>query len=131
MRRVVRLASGVTLVTGMMAAVLASMDGVRPWTSSGAPMPASASISRGQQLFLEHCAMCHGDGGAGDGELASGLQHKAGVSPANLTDRGRLERLGRAGVRNVITRGGAHTGRSNLMPAWGGLVAALKGVAVR
>jgi cbb3-type cytochrome c oxidase subunit III len=63
--------------------------------------------------------MCHGDGGNGDGDFGEGLQQKAGVSPANLTDRVIQDRLGRAGVRRVIEKGGAHTGKSNLMPAWG------------
>jgi cytochrome c oxidase cbb3-type subunit 3 len=36
-----------------------------------------------------------------------------------LNDRARLNYLGRKGIIDVITRGGAHTGRSNIMPPWG------------
>jgi cytochrome c oxidase cbb3-type subunit 3 len=86
-----------------------------------APPPAlPANLARGQRTFLQHCAMCHGNGGQGDGELAATLRHREGVVVANLTDRVELERLTRAGVRRTIEQGGAHTGRSNLMPAWGG-----------
>jgi mono/diheme cytochrome c family protein len=39
-----------------------------------------------------------------------------------LDDATRLAKIGRAGVRRIITQGGAHVGRSNVMPEWGGLV---------
>jgi mono/diheme cytochrome c family protein len=84
------------------------------------PEPASEteSLNRGQQAFLANCALCHGDVGAGDGELAPMLQ-QSGIAVARLDNAGRLAQLGRGGVRRVIVLGGAHTGRSNLMPAWG------------
>ena len=46
------------------------------------PVPADpASVTRGAQLFATHCAMCHGDKGEGNGQLAALLANK----PANLT----------------------------------------------
>ena len=42
---------------------------------------AEASIVQGAALFPEHCAMCHGANGAGDGPAAKGLP----VPPADLT----------------------------------------------
>lgn len=80
----------------------------------------SASAAHGQQIFLQNCAMCHGDGGAGDGELAAAIRQRAGVRVANLTDRSEIARLGRPGIRRTVTVGGGHAGLSNLMPAWGG-----------
>jgi cytochrome c oxidase cbb3-type subunit 3 len=65
-----------------------------------------------------YCAMCHGALGTGDGPLAEELKRQ-GQRPAALNDRARLERLGRARLTHVIRKGGAHTGRSNLMPPWG------------
>ena len=88
-------------------------------TPPGSGPTLSTSAARGQAVFLQYCAMCHGDGGQGDGELAGAIRHRAGVTVANLTDRGEIERLGRVGVRRVVALGGGHTGRSNLMPAWG------------
>ncbi len=73
---------------------------------------------RGAQGFLAYCAMCHGDAGAGDGPLAVALKAQ-GVTVARLDDAARLKFLGEAGVRKVVVTGGGHTGRSNLMPAWG------------
>ena len=64
--------------------------------------------------------MCHGDAGRGDGELSSVLVRRANTAPANLSNAERIQRLGAAGIHRVVERGGAHTGRSNLMPAWAG-----------
>jgi mono/diheme cytochrome c family protein len=41
----------------------------------------AASITRGSELFAEHCVACHGSEGRGDGPLAANLQ----VKPADLT----------------------------------------------
>ncbi len=82
------------------------------------PGASPEAVQRGQQAFLSNCAMCHGDAGAGDGDLAGMLQ-QSGVAVARLNDPSRISQLGRDGVRKVIVLGGAHTGRSNLMPAWG------------
>ena len=46
----------------------------------------AASIQKGKRLFAEHCAMCHGDGGKGDGPMAEALETK----PSVLTDRARM-----------------------------------------
>jgi mono/diheme cytochrome c family protein len=78
----------------------------------------AVAARRGQQEFLAYCAMCHGNDGNADGEAAQRVS-KAGYRVAKLTDAARLQALGRNGVREVIVRGGAHTGRSNMMPSWG------------
>lgn len=80
---------------------------------------AASQSTRGQAAYLGYCAMCHGAFGAGDGPLAEELKRQGARVPAALNNRARLDRLGRAGLIHVITEGGAHTGRSNLMPPWG------------
>ena len=90
-----------------------------PKPDSTAAVKLTAQQERGAKAFLAYCAMCHGDHGAGDGPLAPELARREGVKVAHLDDAARLEKLGIAGVRKVVTRGGAHTGRSNLMPTWG------------
>lgn len=75
-------------------------------------------LAAGQKVYLTNCAMCHGEWGLGDGPLAAQLQKESGAMPAHLNDRERLASLGRPAVVQVIEKGGAHTGRSNLMPAW-------------
>ena len=98
----------------------AGADSVK--TSEGyKPEPAPATVlanQAGEQAFLANCALCHGDGGQGDGPIAVQLAEKAGVQPPNLTDASRLRELGREDIRRIIQEGGAHTERSNMMPSW-------------
>lgn len=77
-----------------------------------------ARLQIGQRTYLSDCAMCHGDQGNGDGEVAAVL-HAKGVMVAHLSDGQRMGALSKADIVKVISEGGAHTGRSNLMPAWG------------
>ncbi len=117
------------IAAGLMAAGLALFAlscGTKQTTTQSASSagtaaaPASVLVNqRGEQAFLANCAMCHGERGAGDGPLASDLRKQNVTVPARLNDRARLDVIGRGGVVTVITKGGAHTGRSNLMPAWG------------
>ena len=58
-------------------------------------------------------------GGSATGRSRPSSRKLSGALPAHLNDAARLTTLGRAGVVSVIEKGGAHTGRSNLMPAWG------------
>jgi len=47
--------------------------------------PDAVSLQRGGQLYLRHCALCHGEGGQGDGEITRFW--KADMrKPANLTE---------------------------------------------
>lgn len=122
------LAAGIfALVHAMPARVAAQPAAAKPAATkpdSTKPKPVPANVRRGEKVFVEYCAMCHGDRGNGDGDIGVGLKSKANVSPANLTDRARLEALGLRGVQRVITLGGGHTGRSNMMPAWGEMLTA-------
>ncbi len=77
-----------------------------------------AQIERGHKAFVAYCAMCHGDGGNGDGDMSASLQ-QTGVKVARLNDLYTMGRLTEKQVREVIAKGGAHTNRSNVMPAWG------------
>lgn len=75
---------------------------------------------RGQKAYLEYCAMCHGDQGAGNGSMAAQIQTKYGLKVPHLEDRARLVEIGgRKKIEEIIRKGGAHTGRSEVMPAWG------------
>ena len=78
-----------------------------------------AQIERGQHAFISYCAMCHGNGGNGDGDAAAAILKDSGVKVARLNDRDVIGQLTSSKIREVIARGGAHTGRSNLMPSWG------------
>ncbi|CAM3300962.1 cystathionine gamma-synthase [Pseudomonas floridensis] len=45
--------------------------------------------ARGAPLYAQHCSVCHGDTGTGDGPAGIGLE----PAPGNLRDAGRLDRL--------------------------------------
>lgn len=107
-------------IGSLLVALAAARAATTPGATGTVMYPTPAPVVRGQLVFTQHCAMCHGDAGKGDGDMAPMLMHRAGVRPANLSDEARLARLGEAGIRHVVTAGGAHTGRSNLMPAWAG-----------
>lgn len=81
---------------------------------------AMAPIDPGQQTFITHCAACHGIWGAGDGPLAAQLVAQTHAQPAVLNNRERMSQLSHEELVRIIGEGGAHTGRSNLMPPWSG-----------
>lgn len=87
----------------------------------GATAPAAAVPlnQQGERAYLAYCAMCHGEGGAGDGPLAAELKQQNLAVPAHLSDRAKLDQLGRGGVVAMVEKGGAHLGRSDQMPPWG------------
>lgn len=88
-----------------LAARLASVYDVSQ-TPSITPDPA-----RGAPLYVQQCAVCHGDMGAGDGPAGVGMD----PPPADLTDRARLNRLSLYDLFNTIGLGVEGTD----MPAFG------------
>lgn len=125
-RTVVRLLAGMAVLHGTVVLVASCQKRSEspaatstPAGPSGTPRD-SLALSPGQTAFLTHCAMCHGTWGAGDGPMAQQLMKNANVKPADLTNRERLQKLGRQEIIRVIDMGGTHLGRSNLMPPWHG-----------
>ena len=74
--------------------------------SSANPASASADLSRGQQLFGDHCASCHGATGEGDGPGAAARRPR----PGNLAER----EFSDARLAQVLWNGVSGTA----MPAW-------------
>ena len=74
---------GAILLAGYFAPTLLDLtEPAYPTSFYGSPTGYSAqSIARGQSLFLENCAACHGPQGRGDGPAAQSLTTK----PADLT----------------------------------------------
>jgi len=70
----------------------------------------------GGRIYAHYCIMCHGPKGDGAGFNAVNLATK----PANHTDDRRMSKTEDLLLHGVITRGGMKTGRSFLMPPWGG-----------
>lgn len=57
--------------------------------------------ARGAPLYAEHCSVCHGASGAGDGPAGIGLQ----PPPSNLSDPSRLDQLSLYDIYNTIGLG--------------------------
>jgi mono/diheme cytochrome c family protein len=82
-----------------------------PWKSEEF---GKASADRGQQLYKEYCAQCHGAQGKGDGPAASGLDPKPAIH-ANIA----FDKLPMEYLYNVVYHGGRSVGKSPAMPYWG------------
>ncbi|OMQ35719.1 FTR1 family protein [Pseudomonas putida] len=67
--------------------------------------------TRGASLYAQHCSVCHGDTGAGDGPAGVGLT----PPPANLRDNARLDHLSLYAIYNTVGLGVEGTD----MPAFG------------
>jgi len=79
--------------------------------------PARASTDRGdvaagRELYVRHCAACHGEAGRGDGASAASFATK----PADLTDGRLMNGLPDEFLQNVIMHGGPAEGLSPGMP---------------
>ncbi|SDX53388.1 high-affinity iron transporter [Pseudomonas syringae] len=61
--------------------------------------------ARGAPLYAQHCSVCHGDMGAGDGPAGIGLE----PLPSNLRDAARLDRLSLYDLYNATGLGIAGT----------------------
>ena len=57
--------------------------------------------ARGAPLYAQHCSVCHGNAGAGDGPAGIGLT----PPPANLRDAARLDRLSLYDIYNTLGLG--------------------------
>lgn len=77
-----------------------------------------AAVPSGRDLFLHHCAQCHGDDGAGDGPMASVLISK----PTDLTTLAKRAngKLDEQRIVEIIRYGGDISGHgTRAMPIWG------------
>lgn len=86
--------------------------------SAWAESSASEAAKTAADTYLEHCHLCHGLGGRGDGPVADALK----VAPADLTmitarNNGRFPS---AKLADIIRNGGGLLGHGTTeMPAWG------------
>ena len=81
-------------------------------TASLALPPAQAD---GATTFASFCSTCHGSGGKGDGPAAAALTPK----PRDFTAADFWTTRTEEGMKKVIKEGGAASGMSPVMPAWG------------
>ncbi|SFU71567.1 FTR1 family protein [Pseudomonas sp. OV546] len=101
-------------VDELLAAVTAHQDGAtvaRQARQLGAQLAVAYEVSqapaitpdptRGAPLYAQHCSVCHGTSGAGDGPASVGMT----PPPANLRDAVRLDRLSLYAIYNTLGLG--------------------------
>ena len=81
------------------------------WESNTTP----DGLAKGQRLFSQNCAACHGESGKGNGVFAAGVKAQTGKFPANFSDPASMLGASPALLQGKILRGGMGTG----MPYWG------------
>jgi mono/diheme cytochrome c family protein len=80
-------------------------------TVSLAPAPA---LAQGQEIFNNHCAICHGQDGKGNGPMSSGFN----PPPANFTSSAFWQGNVPQKITNAVTKGfGVMPPVSNLTPS--------------
>jgi mono/diheme cytochrome c family protein len=94
------------------AALVLGLAGVAVFAWGRVSADTAADIAAGRALFNHQCAVCHGEGGRGDGPSAANFATK----PADLTDGRLMNPLPDEFLRNVIRHGGAAEGLSPGMP---------------
>ncbi|SEF00341.1 MULTISPECIES: FTR1 family protein [Pseudomonas] len=105
------LEQGVSTLHSAIAARQDGADVARQTRQLGAKLAVAYEVSqapiitpdptRGAPLYAQHCSVCHGDTGAGDGPAGVGLT----PPPANLRDVGRQDRLSLYGIYNTLGMG--------------------------
>ncbi|KQN44635.1 cystathionine gamma-synthase [Pseudomonas sp. Leaf48] len=101
-------------VAGLLSAVSARQDGTdvaRQARQLGAKLAVAYEVSqapiitpdptRGAPLYAQHCSVCHGAAGAGDGPAGVGLT----PPPSNLRDTSRLDRLSLYAIYSAVGLG--------------------------
>ncbi len=84
-----------------------------PYAGVTNPVPASdESLERGAEIFVSSCAVCHGDGGMGDGPAVAGLD----PAPAAIAHTSQM--LGDDHLFWRVSEGGQGDPLTSSMPAW-------------
>lgn len=82
--------------------------------------PAGSHAASAEQNYRLYCVQCHGTLGNGEGvnQTAGGLA----VSPRDHGDAKQMSKLTDEEIRLAIAEGGDAVEKSELMPAWGGVL---------
>ncbi len=100
---------GLTSWTTLACLALSGCDAIGPQRGGGAAIDAG-TFARGQRLFLEHCALCHGERGDGRGPRRGSLSRP----PADFRSPRWRTGASRERVRHAIRDGVPGTD----MPPW-------------
>jgi mono/diheme cytochrome c family protein len=82
------------------------------------PLARQGHVDKGQRLYADYCAVCHGPEGRGDGPVVRVF----GPKPFDFTDRMGMAAKQDQDLYFAIFGGGEALGKSAFMPRWGGLL---------
>jgi mono/diheme cytochrome c family protein len=103
------------ILVGLQISAAKSATPDAPAATPGHPAPANAArVQRGQAVYTQYCAACHGAQGKGDGVSGQSLP----IKPQNLTEGRVLNPLPDHFLFGIIARGGQTVGLSPLMPGF-------------
>lgn len=106
---------GMGLGMGRQSGMMARHSAPIPEAYTGLVNPVSAdeaSLQRGGELFVTHCALCHGDGAMGDGPASAGLD----PSPVPIAHTSQM--MGDSYLFWRVSEGGGMAPFNSAMPAW-------------
>jgi cytochrome c peroxidase len=98
-------------ITGYIMAQGVDLELATPWEGKAFQ---SADANRGEIVYREYCAQCHGPSGEGDGPGAAGLDPKPATHAKMAIDQLPMDYL-----YDLVYFGGKAVGKSNAMPDWG------------
>jgi len=76
----------------------------------------AGNLDAGLEVHKGSCLKCHGETGKGDGPTSKLLKDK----PADWTNKESMSKYSDSQLVQIIKEGGAASGKSKLMPAFGG-----------
>ncbi len=103
------------ILVGLQISAAKSATPAAPAATPGHPAPANAAlVQRGQAVYTQYCAACHGTQGKGDGVSGQSLP----IKPQNLTEGRVLNPLPDHFLFGIIAHGAQTVGLSPLMPGF-------------
>lgn len=105
-------AGGAAAAVGLTLAVAGLLSWSRAVAASSAPPVMTRDVALGRDIYVTHCAVCHGPEGRGDGPSAAAFATK----PSDLTDGRLMNALPDEFLSNVIRHGGPAEGLAPTMP---------------
>jgi mono/diheme cytochrome c family protein len=89
------------------------------WRARFNPLAATPDVlKKGRSIFVQHCLLCHGEKGVGDGPLARMHTQRTGVAPRDLSSTHVQAEMTDGEILWKVTNGWRRQGRI-IMPAFG------------
>ena len=100
--------------------LLAAYDTEADWTDAQHVIPLSYQQTQGKRIFYQQCVWCHADA------TPAGPSNRSNLTPVPplLNDGATLNAETGEYMQKIVTLGGTATGKSAMMPPYGGMLSA-------